>query len=148
MLRPAGRSPPSLPASRSPCSRVVPPLLDEDKARGGLADVELTRLTGFGQAAYGSRYRVTIERTGPDCQTLRNYAWVTGRFEVSRRRDTSSFAHPARPTHAAPKPAAARCGTVEPSVTSTSMRCSQWAAFTESPGCHRDRRTTRKTERR
>src|SRR6266536_1438757 len=44
-----------------------------------------------GQAAYRSRYRTAIEQTGLDYQTLRNYAWVAGRFELSRRRDTLSF---------------------------------------------------------
>jgi len=33
-----------------------------------------------GQAAYGSRNRDAIGRTGLDYQTLRNYAWVAGRF--------------------------------------------------------------------
>lgn len=47
----------------------------------------------YGQAAYGSRYRDAAERTGLDYQTLRNYAWVAGRFELSRRRDTLSFGH-------------------------------------------------------
>jgi hypothetical protein len=47
----------------------------------------------YGRAAYGSRYREAIERTGLDYQTLRNYAWVAGQFELSRRRDTLSFGH-------------------------------------------------------
>jgi hypothetical protein len=47
----------------------------------------------YGQAAYGGRYRDAIGRTGLDYQTLRNYAWVAGRFELSRRRDTLSFGH-------------------------------------------------------
>jgi hypothetical protein len=47
----------------------------------------------YGQAAYGSRYRDAVERTGLEYQTLRNYAWVAGRFELSRRRDTLSFGH-------------------------------------------------------
>jgi hypothetical protein len=47
----------------------------------------------YGQAAYGGRYRDAVERTGLDYQTLRNYAWVAGRFELSRRRDTLSFGH-------------------------------------------------------
>jgi hypothetical protein len=47
----------------------------------------------YGRAAYGSRYREAIGRTGLDYQTLRNYAWVAGRFELSRRRDTLSFGH-------------------------------------------------------
>lgn len=47
----------------------------------------------YGQAAYASRYRDAIDRTGLEYQTLRNYAWVAGRFELSRRRDTLSFGH-------------------------------------------------------
>ncbi len=47
----------------------------------------------YGQAAYGSRYREAIDRTGLDYQTLRNYAWVAGRFELPRRRDILSFGH-------------------------------------------------------
>ncbi len=37
-----------------------------------------------------------MERTGLDYQTLRNYAWVARRFELSRRRDTLSFGHHAK----------------------------------------------------
>jgi len=47
----------------------------------------------YGQAAYGGQYREAVARTGLDYQTLRNYAWVAGRFELSRRRDTLSFGH-------------------------------------------------------
>src|SRR5258708_17923604 len=47
----------------------------------------------YGQTAYGGRYRDAVERTGLDYQTLRNYAWVAGRFELSRRRDSLSFGH-------------------------------------------------------
>src|SRR5215831_74429 len=47
----------------------------------------------YGQATYSGRYREAVERTGLDYQTLRNYAWVAGRFELSRRRDTLSFGH-------------------------------------------------------
>jgi hypothetical protein len=47
----------------------------------------------YGQAAYASRYQDAVERTGLEYQTLRNYAWVAGRFELSRRRDTLSFGH-------------------------------------------------------
>jgi len=47
----------------------------------------------YGQAAYGGRYREAVQRTGLDYQTLRNYAWVAGRFELSRRRDSLSFGH-------------------------------------------------------
>jgi hypothetical protein len=47
----------------------------------------------YGQAAYAGRYQEAIERTGLEYQTLRNYAWVARRFELSRRRDTLSFGH-------------------------------------------------------
>jgi hypothetical protein len=47
----------------------------------------------YGQATYGSRYREAVQRTGLDYQTLRNYAWVAARFELSRRWDTLSFGH-------------------------------------------------------
>ena len=47
----------------------------------------------YGQAACAGRYRDAVELTGLDYQTLRNYAWVAGRFELSRRRDTLSFGH-------------------------------------------------------
>jgi hypothetical protein len=47
----------------------------------------------YGQAAFAGRYRDAVERTGLDYQTLRNYAWVAGRFELSRRRDSLSFGH-------------------------------------------------------
>ncbi len=47
----------------------------------------------YGQAAYAGRYQEAIEQTGLEYQTLRNYAWVAGRFELSRRRDTLSFGH-------------------------------------------------------
>ena len=51
----------------------------------------------YGQKAYVGRYREAIERTGLEYQTLRNYAWGAGRFELSRRRDTLSFAHHSKP---------------------------------------------------
>jgi hypothetical protein len=47
----------------------------------------------YGQQAFASRYREAVERTGLDYQTLRNYAWVAKRFELSRRRDALSFGH-------------------------------------------------------
>jgi hypothetical protein len=47
----------------------------------------------YGELAYAGRYRQAIERTALDYQTLRNYAWVARRFEMSRRRDTLSFGH-------------------------------------------------------
>jgi hypothetical protein len=47
----------------------------------------------FGQAAFAGRYREAVVQTSLDYQTLRNYAWVAGRFAVSRRRDSLSFGH-------------------------------------------------------
>jgi hypothetical protein len=47
----------------------------------------------YGRANYPDRYRQAIQETALDYQTLRNYAWVAGRFCVSRRRDTLSFQH-------------------------------------------------------
>jgi hypothetical protein len=47
----------------------------------------------FGRAAYGRRYREAVAVTGLDYQTLRNYAMVARRFELSRRRDDVTFQH-------------------------------------------------------
>jgi hypothetical protein len=47
----------------------------------------------FGQTKYGRRYREGTALTGLDYQTLRNYAVVARRFELSRRRDNLSFQH-------------------------------------------------------
>jgi hypothetical protein len=47
----------------------------------------------FGQAKYGRRYKDAIAATGLDYQTLRNYAVVSRRFPMSRRRDSLSFQH-------------------------------------------------------
>ena len=47
----------------------------------------------FGQVKYGQRYKEGIELTGLEYQTLRNYAVVARRFELSRRRDNVSFQH-------------------------------------------------------
>lgn len=46
-----------------------------------------------GEIAYAGRYRDAVEQTSLDYQTLRNYAWVARRFELSRRRDRLSFGH-------------------------------------------------------
>ena len=40
----------------------------------------------FGQMKYGRRYKEGVALTGLDYQTLRNYAVVARRFELSRRR--------------------------------------------------------------
>jgi predicted HicB family RNase H-like nuclease len=47
----------------------------------------------FGERRYGARYRLAVAATGLDYQTLRNYAMVARRFELSRRRDSLSFQH-------------------------------------------------------
>lgn len=47
----------------------------------------------FGKANYSDRYRRAIRAAGLQYQTLRNYAWVSRRFELERRRATLSFQH-------------------------------------------------------
>ena len=47
----------------------------------------------YGEHQYTSRYRRAVEIVGLNYQTLRNYAWVARRFELSRRRDNLSFQH-------------------------------------------------------
>jgi hypothetical protein len=47
----------------------------------------------YGQDRYPDRYKRAIERTSLQYKTLRNYAWVARKFEVSRRRDSLSFQH-------------------------------------------------------
>jgi hypothetical protein len=47
----------------------------------------------FGQRRFGRRYRAALAATDLDYQTLRNYAWVAGRFEPSRRHESLSFQH-------------------------------------------------------
>jgi hypothetical protein len=47
----------------------------------------------YGQERYADRYRTAIEAVGLDYQTLRNYAWVTRRFDFPRRRQQLTFQH-------------------------------------------------------
>jgi hypothetical protein len=47
----------------------------------------------YGNARYGERYSAAARVTRYDLQTLRNMAFVAGRFEASRRRDALSFSH-------------------------------------------------------
>jgi hypothetical protein len=47
----------------------------------------------FGQAKYGRRYKDAVSATGLEYQTLRNYAVVARRYELSRRRDNLTFHH-------------------------------------------------------
>lgn len=47
----------------------------------------------YGKAKYGATYQRGLELTGLEYETLRNYAMVARRFELSRRRDKLSFQH-------------------------------------------------------
>jgi hypothetical protein len=47
----------------------------------------------FGKDHYADRYQRGVEVAGLKYQTLRNYAWVSRRFGLSRRRPTLSFQH-------------------------------------------------------
>jgi hypothetical protein len=47
----------------------------------------------FGRMKYGRRYKEAVVATGLDYQTLRNYAVVARRFEISRRRANLTFQH-------------------------------------------------------
>ncbi|MDH6222580.1 LmbU family transcriptional regulator [Streptomyces pseudovenezuelae] len=47
----------------------------------------------YGRREYRDRYRRALTESGLDYQTLRNYAWVAGKFEPSRRRARLSFQH-------------------------------------------------------
>ena len=47
----------------------------------------------YGSARYGDRYRPAAQATGYDVQSLRNMAYVAGRFDVPRRREGLSFSH-------------------------------------------------------
>jgi Thioredoxin len=63
---------------------------------GGLANASTWWLgdwAAYGERRFGERYTAAMAVTGFDYQTLRNYAYIARRFDVSRRRDTLSFAH-------------------------------------------------------
>jgi hypothetical protein len=47
----------------------------------------------YGESTFQERYREGIRKTSLNYQTLRNYAWVARRFDLSRRRDNLSFGH-------------------------------------------------------
>lgn len=47
----------------------------------------------YGKENYVDRYEYGIRAVGLQYQTLRNYAWVAGRFELPRRRAALSFQH-------------------------------------------------------
>ena len=66
------------------------------KRISGVADAStwwLADWAAYGEDRYGERYQDGAGIAGIGRQTLRNYAWVARRFDVSRRRDTLSFAH-------------------------------------------------------
>jgi hypothetical protein len=56
----------------------------------------------YGGDAFPDRYKTALAATSLDYQTLRNYAWVARRFEMSRRRDDLSFQHHAELASLAP----------------------------------------------
>ncbi len=47
----------------------------------------------YGKDHYSDRYKQGIAAAGLRYQTLRNYAWVAGRFELGRRRARLTFQH-------------------------------------------------------
>ncbi|MFF1716499.1 LmbU family transcriptional regulator [Streptomyces sp. NPDC058268] len=47
----------------------------------------------YGKDHYADRYERGIRAAGLQYQTLRNYAWISRRFEVHRRRSALSFQH-------------------------------------------------------
>lgn len=47
----------------------------------------------YGKDHYADRYERGIRAAGLQYQTLRNYAWVSRRFEIHRRRPALSFQH-------------------------------------------------------
>jgi hypothetical protein len=47
----------------------------------------------YGKLHYSDRYKRAIDAAGLQYQTLRNYAWVSHRFELSRRRPNLTFQH-------------------------------------------------------
>ena len=66
------------------------------KRISGVADAStwwLADWAAYGEDRFGERYQDAAAITGVGYQTLRNYAWVARRFDVSRRRDKLSFAH-------------------------------------------------------
>jgi hypothetical protein len=47
----------------------------------------------YGENRYGEKYQEALDRTGLAAQTLRNYAWVARRVEMSVRTDNLDFTH-------------------------------------------------------
>lgn len=57
----------------------------------------------YGQQRHHGRYAETAQMVGLDHQTLRNYAWVAGKFDMTRRREGLSFQHHAEVASLPPK---------------------------------------------
>ncbi|MFD5247388.1 LmbU family transcriptional regulator [Amycolatopsis sp. NPDC058340] len=47
----------------------------------------------FGESRYRDRYKQATEAAGLDYKTIRNYAWVARKVDLSRRREKLSFQH-------------------------------------------------------
>ncbi|MFD0339967.1 LmbU family transcriptional regulator [Streptomyces sp. NPDC127117] len=47
----------------------------------------------YGQNRYPERYRMAVEETSLEYQTLRNYAWIARKFDAARRRESLSLQH-------------------------------------------------------
>lgn len=47
----------------------------------------------YGERAYGEKYAQAIDETGYDYQTLADMAYVSGKVEISRRRENLSWSH-------------------------------------------------------
>ena len=47
----------------------------------------------YGESKWGETYTQAVDATGLDYQTVANAKWVSGRFDVSCRRETLSFSH-------------------------------------------------------
>lgn len=47
----------------------------------------------FGERVYGETYSQALEATDYEYKTLRNFAWVAGKVEMSLRKDNLSFGH-------------------------------------------------------
>jgi hypothetical protein len=57
----------------------------------------------YGSARYGDKYSAASHVTGYDVQSLMNMAYVSSRFEISRRRSGLSFSHHAELAGLAPE---------------------------------------------
>lgn len=81
-------------------------VLEEGLSRAEWEEIgrKLTRITelsawmigdwaSYGQWEYGSAYREACEALGLEYKTVRQYAWVAGKFSHHRRRESLSFNH-------------------------------------------------------